>query len=799
VRSLWKIAAGALGGNLLAHQLPSLPPGAWLAVIAVVVLSALRWVPVLAVAIAAFGFTCWVAGQRLEARWPAAADGRDVELTGWIDELPVRDAERTVFSFRVVEAGVDEALMPAPRRVRLSWYDPAPGLVAGQALAVEARLRAPRGLVNPGGFDYERWLFVEAYDATGYVRRGDAESGRRFGIGQWWLEIRAGLAARISGLVGHGDAAALIQALALGERGGFEDRHWTVLQRTGTSHLVAVSGLHIGMIAALAYGLVLRLALFLPYAIARRAQALAAGFCIVPAGVYAALAGFTLPTRRALVMLLAVQLFFIAGRRWPLGGALSLALILVLLLDPLASLTASFWLSFGAVALILAVSARVERPLPVRRSPRLVSLAGFCRLQLALTLGLAPFVVWFFGQVSIASLIVNLIAIPVFAFVVVPASLMTALAAALGGEGFGIPAATGVIADSAWRFLELAAGHRFAAFELPRPPLAVLWLAIVATVLGIARHRLPGRHLALLGLVPLAVDHGVPPAPGFLRATILDVGHGLAVAMQTATHRVLYDTGPVYRSGFDAGAEIVGPALAALGRQTLDLVIVSHGDSDHAGGMAAIVERYPGVGIMVGPDVAEPDVAERDAARGDVATSDAAGQGLARGAERCVAGRSWTFDGVRFTVLHPPEPTSLAGNDSSCVVLVETGSGKLLLTGDIEARGEAAVLGSGRLDADVVVVPHHGSRTSSTPSFVAAVTPGAAIVSAGHNNRWGFPRPDVRRRWRDVGADVLVTGDAGAIDVVFASAGIEIVALREKRRRYWNAAPVSGAIEPSAL
>jgi competence protein ComEC len=538
---------------------------------------------------------------------------------------------------------------------------------------------------------------------------------------------------------------------------------------------VAVSGLHIGMIAALAYGLVLRLALVMPYPVARQAHTLAAACCVAPAGVYAALAGFTLPTQRALIMLVVVQWLVIARRRRPLAGGLSLALILILLLDPLASLTASFWLSFGAVALILAASGRLDRPVSSRRPPALAALAGFCRLQLALTLGLAPLVIWFFGQVSIVSVIVNLIAIPVFAFVVVPASLLTAIAALIGADIGGLAAATGVMADAVWRLLEMAADYRLAAFELPRPPLSVLLLALAAISMGIGRHRLPGRRLALLALLPLLVDHSRSPAPGFMRATILDVGHGLAVAMQTESHRVLYDAGPLFRSGFDAGAEIVTPALTALGDGTLDLLIVSHGDSDHAGGAGAIVGRYPEARVMTGPDVAMPAT------------------------ERCIAGRAWNFDGVHFRVLHPPESSSLEGNDSSCVVRVETRAGSLLLTGDIEARAEAVLMAIGNLDADVVVVPHHGSQTSSTSAFVRAVAPQAAIVSAGHNNRWGFPKPDVSRRWLDAGADVLVTGDLGAIDIAFALEGVQISALRQMRRRYWQAGPVSGAIGVSAL
>lgn len=741
------------------HQLPVLPAPGLIVTTGLMALIVARRVPVAAIVLASFTITALAAADNLKARWPSERDGRDVGLVGWIDGVPARDPGRTVFSFRVVEA-VDAN---APRRVRLSWYDPAPTLVAGQALAIEARLRSPRGLVNPGGFDYEQWLFVERYDATGYVRSGSG-TDRRFGLAQWWLEVRAAVAGTLSDLIEDRDTAALIQALALGDRSGFEDRHWTVLRRTGTSHLVAVSGLHIGMIAALAFGLVLRLALHMPL-VARHAHTLAATFCIVPAAVYAALAGFTLPTRRALIMLLVVQILVIGRRRRPLAGALSLALIMVLAFDPLASLAASFWLSFGAVALIVAATAPVEYPLPILWRSRMHRLGEFGRLQLALTIGLAPFVIWYFGQVSLISLLVNFIAIPVFAVIVVPASLMTALAALAGVGAAGMAQATAVVAEPVWRLLETAAQHPLAAFELPRPPLPVLLLALAAIVGGLTRHGLPGRRLALFALLPLAADHAVRPAPGLLRATVLDVGHGLAVAMQTTSHRVLYDAGPLFRSGFDAGAEIVAPALAALGSGELDMLIVSHGDSDHAGGAAAVLARYPGAQILTGPDA------------------------TLSGSERCAAGRSWTFDAVRFSVLHPTATTTMTGNDSSCVVLVETRSGSLLLTGDIEARAEAALLGDERLDADVVVVPHHGSRTSSTPAFVRAVTPDIAIVSAAHNNRWGFPQPDVSRRWIDAGADMLVTGDTGAIDVVFGREGIEITPRRSVRHRYWQARP----------
>jgi competence protein ComEC len=755
------------------HQLPALPAAPVLIGLACIALVAIGKLPLPALSLLAFCWTGLVAQNELAARWPSAADGDDIELVGWIDGLPQREAGRTVFSLRVVDSPAEHA----PRRVRLSWYEPVPLLVAGQAVSVEARIRSPRGLVNPGGFDYERWLLIEGYDATGYVRRGGPQPGWRFSLAQRWLELRAAIAAGITRDAHKPDGAALIRALALGERSGFGDHHWAVLQRSGTSHLVAVSGLHIGMIAALSFWLMRWLALRLPVAISLRAHSLAAILCLIPATVYAALAGFTLPTRRALVMLLCVQIFVILRRRAPLAGSLGLALIVILIADPLASLTASFWLSFGAVTVLLAASAEASPPMPATRSGHAAAAIGFCRLQLALTLGLTPLVIWFFGQASLASFFVNLVAIPVFGLLVVPLSLVAALAAAFNANPLGIVSAAGSVAELTWRALELAAKPQFAAFELPRPDLPTLLLAGVAIGCCIPRHRLPGRWLAALALLPLVLDRSPRPGPGYAEVTVLDVGHGLAVVVDTADHRILYDAGPMLRSGFDAGAEVVVPAVGALGSRPLDLLILSHGDSDHAGGAQSVIARYPGMRVMASPDVT----------------------GLA--AEACRAGQSWQLDGVRFSVLHPSPGWVFPGNDSSCVVRVDTLAGSLLLTGDIEARAEASLAGADTLAADVVVVPHHGSATSSTSGFVRAVRPDVAIVSAAHNNRWNFPRPEVTQRWEEAGAIVLTTADQGAISVSLGPDGIALGGLRDARRRYWQArAPaVSGDFRATAL
>lgn len=788
---LWQIALAALAGNLLLHQLPLLPSPAVTVALAIAALSALvaaglRTACLPAIALLAFCGTATAAREDLATRWPSAADGQDVELRGWIDDLPRREAGRTVFALRVVDAGSGAS----PRRVRLSWYDPAPALVAGQTLAVEARLRSPHGLANPGGFDYERWLYLEGFDATGYVRNGLIVADARPSLAQRWLRFRAWLIEKLGARIPDADARALVLALALGEYVGFEDRHWAAMTATGTSHLVSVSGLHIAIVAGLSFWIFLRLVLRLPYGLARHALVLAAGLSLIPATGYAALAGFSLPTQRSLVMLLVAGILVVSRRRWPRGGALSLALLAVLALDPAASLTASFWLSFVAVGLLLiaaltgqpgigaesASAAGAGRAHGVR-ARWLAWLAEFGRVQWALTLGLIPLGLWYFGQFSLASYLVNLVAIPLFSVIVVPLCLLSALAASLGLHDPWLTPLTAEVARLAWDGIELAAATPFATIALPVPPIAEVLLACAAIVLALPWHPLPGRRLLLLGLVPLFLPDGKQLPEGELRVTVLDVGQGLAVAIETRSHRALYDAGPLSRSGFDAGAEIVGPALEALGARRLDRLILSHADIDHAGGLGAVLLRHPEATLLGGPDVSHP------------------------AALPCRAGDRWVWDLVSFEILHPRDDFGPPGNETSCVLRVATAHGSILLTGDIERRAEEELIRTADIGADVVVVPHHGSRTSSTAGFVGKVAPRLAIVSAGHNNRWGFPLPEIRERWEAAGARLLVTADSGAVDVRFGDEGITVSGARWRRRRYWHAdsGPFSGAGGVSAL
>lgn len=760
--SLPFVAAVVCAAICVVHRLPELPGPVWLVPTALVAMLALgsartRW---LLVVVAACIWTVASAERRLSDRLPDEATGRDFAVTGWVAGFPTGSAERMTFSFVVEDA--DDPLVP--ERLRLGWYDAPASLRAGEWFELTVRLRAPRGLANPGGFDYEQWLLVNGFGATGYVRAGAHVDAVRPRLARWWLSVRRAAAEGLAARIPSPDAAALVIALTIGERHGFSDAHWEDLRRTGTSHLVAISGLHVGLVAMFVLVVVRNAWLRLPQRIAHVDLEVAAGSAAAAAVVYAALAGFAVPTQRAVVMIV-VGLAITVGRRsgaWAQG--LAAAALIVLAWDPFAVLAASFWLSFGAVALLLALATRREPKVAAesrgRRLQRIV--ATIVALQVSMSFGLAPIGAAYFGEVSVISPVANLVAIPYFSFVLVPASLCALAAASLALPGAEWVAALAArLAELGWAFVHAAGAVPWAAATVPRPPGLVAGLALVGVLAALPAHPLPGRFLAWSVLLPVLVPAAAHPPYGAVRATVLDVGHGLAVIIETASRRVLYDAGPSFPSGFDTGADVVVPALAQR-PGALDLLIVSHSDNDHSGGAAGVLRAYPDADVIAGPDVETLP------------------------ARTCEAGMRWRWDGVDFEILHPEPNFRPLGNDSSCVLKVTAAGRSVLVLGDVERRGERAVAAHPGAEADVVVVAHHGSATSSTPALVAAAGARLALVSAAHKNRWNFPRPDVVQRWTAAGAEVRSTAEAGALYVDVRVGGIELTSERARRRRYWR-------------
>jgi len=719
---------------------------------------------------AGFALAAWAAQARLAEALPAVWEGRDISIVGVVASLPQADERRVRFDF-----DVESVITPgasAPRRIVLSWWgsrapqDRTARVHAGERWQFVVRLRRPHGTANPHGFDYEAWLLERGLRATGYVRQ--ARAHRRLAAmvhrPQYWIERARELArARIEKALPDAAHAGVIIALVVGDQRAISPAHWQVFSRTGVNHLMSISGLHVtmvsGLVFALAYGFWRRRAALTLRLPARKAAAVAG---LAFAFGYAMLAGFGVPAQRTVYMLAVVAAALCLGKIESAASVLAVAVMVVLLLDPWAVLAPGFWLSFGAVAMIMYVT--------IGRIGRNHWLVAFVRAQIAVTAALIPPLLALFQQISLVSPVANAFAIPIISLLVVP----TALIGTVVPFDFVLQLAHAVTAGCLFvlfRLSELPA----AVWTQHAPPPWTVVLAAGAVLLLLAPRGTPGRWLGGAGLLPLFLVIPAPPEHGALRVAVLDVGHGVAVIVRTARHALLYDTGPSFGPHADSGSRIIVPYLRAIGVKKLDGLIVSHDDDDHAGGAASVLQAVP-VGWMM------TSLAELD--RLSQAT---------RASFRCRAGQSWEWDGVRFEVLHPTRESyddpRVKDNDRSCVLKVESADLSLLLPADIERRSERALLATNRsaLRADVLLAPHQGSRTSSLPAFVAAVEPRAVIFAVGYRNRFGHPHREVLRRYVERGSRVFRSDRDGALLIEAGPAGpARITPYRALRRRYWQ-------------
>jgi len=750
-------------GDLLLQAMPVLPSLGWLGLLPLcLLLLRVRRLRLLAWFGLGFLWTAAHAAWLLGDALPTELQGRDLLLVGRVLSLPERDPARLRFLFRVEHAVSDGQPVAVPPKVLLSWYETDAQIRYGERWRLPARLKQPHGLANPGGFDYECWLWQQGIRATGYVR--DSARAEKLAAPEWRQvvgSIRERLRAELQRRVGSGPATALLTALVIGDRSAITARQWEVLRSTGANHLFAISGLHIGILAGLIFFLCRRLwslsgalPLFLP---APRAAALAA---VAAAALYALLAGFSVSTQRALVMLFVVMGALWFGRTLRPARILALALLTVLILDPRALLAAGFWLSFGAVAAIFyGVAGRQGAPALWR---------GWGRTQWAVFVGLLPLLLLLFHQISLVAPLVNLALVPWFSLVLVPLALGGTLLLCVPAVGDTLLQAAAQLL--AWTFsgLEWVADLPWIAWASADPPIWSWPAALLGTALLLAPRGLPGRWLGAVLLAPVFTLPRPGPEPGEFWFTLLDVGQGLSAVVRTRDHVLVFDTGPRLASGFDTAEAVVLPYLRAQGIRQLDLLILSNGDNDHAGGAATLTARIGVAAVLSG----EPEVL-----------------GSAR---RCNAGESWLWNGVRFSLLHP-DAGRWRGNNASCVLRIENSANSVLLTADIEAAAERHLVRRlGRaLASSVVVVPHHGSKTSSRPAFARAVRPQFALVSAGYRNRYGFPAAPVVERWEALGARVVSTARSGAIEFRFAASGPVPNPRRSRMRsrRYWTHLP----------
>lgn len=748
-----------LAGILLLVCLPALPSAVWLLLLLPGVLLAwrmprLRWLLALLLPmLVGFVWAGWQAQLRLADQLPETLAGRDLTISGRIVSIPEPQSHSTRFLF-APDSASRAAIPGLPARLRLNWYYADATPAAGERWQLTVRLKPPHGFVNPGSFDYEAWLFRQGIGATGYVR--DAPAARRLAPAMpSILHLRAGLVRDIRAALGTRPAMPLVAGLAVGYDAQISDAQWRILRQTGISHLMAISGLHVSLLAALVFVLVRALWRRLP-GLCNRVPAVCAATVIgwLTALAYALLAGWSIPTQRTLLMLAVVAGAVLWRRPLRAWQGLALAGAAVLIWDPLAVLDAGFWLSFGAVAVIVfALGRRLEpsaQPGPWQR------LRTFGRLQFAVTLGLAPLLLALFGAVPVAGLVANLVAIPLFNLLVVPLVLLGVVLP----QGVWAWQAAAWVLEAVWPALVWLAAQA--------PPLqgsGTAWglgLALAGLLLWLAPRGVPGRWLGAVWCLPLLLIAPPAPPPGSFRLLVLDVGQGLAVVVETARHTLLYDTGPRFGSGASTAELVVEPYLAARHRRP-DLLVVSHSDLDHAGGVPALRRTWPGLAQVSGTPAA--------------------------GIPACVAGQGWTWDGVQFEFLHPTMTPSLrSDNNRSCVLSIRTGGQTVLLTGDIEAKAETVLLRhTPELHAQVLVVPHHGSAGASSAAFVQAVQPDYAVVSAGYHNRWDFPRPPVVARYRASGARLLNTARDGALLFLITPEQVRLKARwRQADDRLWR-------------
>lgn len=755
-----RCALAFLAGILLVQQFSTLP-SLWLSTALVPLLVLMVRYPAarnkLLIALFSVVGILWLtirAGAILHDDLDPRFEGKDILLVGHIDTLPRLSGKSIRFEFRVESAELGSESIKIPRRVLLSLYRSDVQPKIGEQWRLLVRLKRPHGFQNPGGFDYEAHLFQKRIRARGYIREAQLMEGAPSG---WSFHYaRSYIASRFQALSPEGKHQAILIALATGNRNFLTQEQWNLFRDTGTSHLIAISGLHIGIIAGLVF-FILRWLWSLPgvttlYLASPRFAALGA---MGAAYLYAGLAGFALPTQRALVMLIIVLGGIYFNRRFQPSMAFGAALIAVLVFDPLAVMSAGFWLSFGAVGLILiALSSRVASD---------NKLYKLVRIQWALAVGLLPLTLFLFQQASLVAPIANFVAVPIFGLVVVPVTLLAAVATLLLPDAFAtvLLVVADATVDGLWSGL-IWLSHVTPVFASAITLPVALGAAIGAVVLLLPR-AFPARWLGLFGFLPVFFTSPLAPKEGEYRLTLLDVGQGLAVVVQTSKHVLVYDTGPRYSKSFDTGRVVVLPYLRHIGKNNIDTLIVSHGDNDHAGGVETLLTTI------------------------DVRTLLTSVPNKFSRGQFCARGSRWQWDGVRFEILSPNIGDNQPENNNSCVLKITSEYGSTLIPGDIERKREIWLVqeyGDG-LRADVLIVPHHGSRTSSTQGFIDEVRPTTALFPVGYRNRYRHPNQKVVSRYVDTGGQLLMSPETGAIEILFTANGRNIIQYRQINRRYW--------------
>jgi len=742
---LWWIVAAVVVTAPLAWLLRSrLPAGCWVVKVLLAGLLGLLWAVI---------YTQHVLAWSL----PLALQKHTLPATGTIMTAPLQNSHHLSFVVRLQQLNH----RPNHANIKLNWYRFQSVPKVGEHWQFNVRLKRPHKLADPGAFDVTKSMLQHHVRARGYVISArKVRSAQHIGVSAAVMRLRNDVARHINNDLRTHALAGLIVALTVGITKGISQQQWMVFRQSGTSHLMAISGLHIGLVAGLIFMLVnvswrrvTPLALWCPAQQAAAAAALCAAF------LYSVLAGFGIPAQRALVMIFIATLAVMLRRRLLPWHTIVLALFIVLLMDPLAPLRAGFWLSFAAVSTIIyGISGRLSPP---RLFWKIV------RVQWVVMLGLMPLSLLFFQQTSLVALLANSVAIPWVSFIVVPLSLIGALLIMghINGAGFVLLMALHAM-QWLWLLLQWLTHFPMAVWHHALLNDWVLMASIVGVSLLLAPRGWPGRYCGIVALLPVLFATPARPPRHAVWLTLLDVGQGLALVVQTQHHVLVYDTGAKLSPNYDMGRAVVVPFLRTRFIDHIDTMIISHRDNDHSGGATAILAALPVHHLLT-------SVPQRFARYH---------------AAPCLAGQHWQWDGVEFTMLYPPPSLLGLDNNSSCVLKISTQHRSILLTGDIEKLAEHYLLhhNTQQLSATVLVAPHHGSRTSGLVHFINAVSPRFVLYSTGYLNRYHFPNHTVVKHYQRIGALGFNTAHGGAITLKLTPKGATISTFQAQHRRFWD-------------
>lgn len=747
-----------------------IPPLHWfLLPFLVAIVFAIKWprlIPVLFLLVGMM-WAIHFAKDLLDQAVPAELENRTLTVNGRIVDLPQHQQQSLRFKFEITGAFYRQKKINVPRLVNLSLYRNRrdnswePGV--GSHWQLQVRLKNPHGFQNPGGFDYEAYLFSQHVRATGYI----VPKGRRLYLGQdeapGFNALRQKIRGKLEQVLKASSQIGILGALTIGDKQGLSFEQRKIFRNTGTSHLLAISGLHLGLVS----GLILLLARIawssFPFA-ARRfpAQRFAIFPAMISAFLYSGLAGFSIPTQRAMVMLTVLYLAVLFGRQPLRLQALAFAILAVLVYDPLSVLSPGFWLSFGAVAIIFFFVTWQ------RNTGRWLQAI---QVQAAISIGLIPLLLLFFQSASLVSPVANIVAVPLYGLIVVPLTLLGLASFLVGLDYVGthLLQIAAHISELGVHWLEWLNAFPITALHVSSPPVILAFLATAGLALTVMPKGTPFRFIGPFLSLPLFWSATSPPI-GEFRATLLDVGQGLSLVVQTHRHTLVFDTGARFSDRLNAGEAVVVPFLRQSGISRVDTLIISHDDNDHIGGLESLRAAIRIDQLISNVPQALPSVP-------------------------CTRGRKWEWDKVHFEILHPGAGAGGGNNNESCVLMVRSSRTSLLAPGDIEKTAELQLVNEygKRLHSNFLVAPHHGSRTSSSEPFLAEVRPDWVLVPAGHLNRYHHPGASVIRRYVKAGINWRISGDQGALIVDTSRANPIPTGYRHSHEKYWwNARPSPG-------